>query len=75
MLLGHGNPEVLEAVYEQLPNGTTFFANNSKGIELAEAICEAVACCEKVRFVASGSEADMYAMRLARAFTRKKQNY
>ena len=73
MLLGHGNPEVLEAVYEQLPNGTTFFANNSKGIELAEAICEAVACCEKVRFVASGSEADMYAMRLARAFTGKNK--
>lgn len=69
MLLGHGHPEVMEAVLEQLPNGMTFFANNSKGIELAEAICEAVPCCEQVRFVASGGEADMYAMRLARAFT------
>ncbi|MCP5088211.1 MAG: aminotransferase class III-fold pyridoxal phosphate-dependent enzyme [Rhodobacteraceae bacterium] len=69
MLLGHGHPEVMEAVLEQLPKGMTFFANNSKGIELAEAIVDAVACCEQVRFVTSGSEADMYAMRLARAYT------
>ena len=69
MLLGHGHPEVMEAVLEQLPKGTTFFANNSKGIELAEAITEAVPCCEQVRFVASGGEADMYAIRLARAHT------
>ena len=69
MLLGHGHPEVMEAVLEQLPKGTTFFANNSKGIELAEAITDAVPCCEQVRFVASGGEADMYAIRLARAYT------
>lgn len=69
MLLGHGHPEVMEAVLEQLPKGMTFFANNAKGIELAEAIAEAVPCCEQVRFVASGGEADMYAIRLARAYT------
>ncbi|SHJ11769.1 glutamate-1-semialdehyde 2,1-aminomutase [Shimia gijangensis] len=69
MLLGHGHPEVMEAVLQQLPKGMTFFANNTKGIELAEAICAAVPCCEQVRFVASGGEADMYAIRLARAFT------
>ena len=69
MMLGHGHPEVLEAVYEQLPKGMTFFANNTVGIELAEAICDAVACGEQVRYVGTGSEADMYAMRLARAFT------
>ena len=69
MLLGHGHPEVMETVLEQLPKGMTFFANNAKGIELAEAIVEAVPCCEQVRFVASGGEADMYAMRLARAYT------
>jgi len=73
MLLGHGHPEVLEAVLEQLPKGMTFFANNSKGIELAEAIIDAVPCCEQVRFVASGGEADMYAMRLARAYTGKNR--
>jgi glutamate-1-semialdehyde 2,1-aminomutase len=71
MLLGHGDPEVMEAVLEQLPNGMTFFANNARGIELAEAIVEAVPCCEQVRFVTSGGEADMYAIRLARAHTGK----
>ncbi|MEM6385170.1 MAG: aminotransferase class III-fold pyridoxal phosphate-dependent enzyme [Pseudomonadota bacterium] len=69
MLLGHGHPEVMEAVLEQLPKGMTFFANNTRGVELAEAITDAVPCCEQVRFVASGGEADMYAIRLARAYT------
>lgn len=69
MLLGHNHPAVIEAVLEQLPKGMTFFANNSKGIELAEAIVDAVPCCQQIRFVASGGEADMYAMRLARAYT------
>jgi glutamate-1-semialdehyde 2,1-aminomutase len=49
--------------------GTTFFANNEHGIRLAAEIVDAVACAEKVRFVSSGSEADAYAMRLARAYT------
>ena len=71
MLLGHGDPEVMEAVLEQLPKGLTFFANNACGIELAEAIVDAVPCCEQVRFVTSGGEADMYAIRLARAYTSK----
>jgi len=71
MLLGHGHPEVMEAILKQLPQGMTFFANNSKGIELAEEICNAVKCSEQVRYVSSGGEADMYAMRLARAFTGK----
>ncbi len=69
MLLGHGHPEVLEAAQEQMAKGMTFFANNARGIELAEEICNAVACAEQVRYVSSGGEADMYAMRLARAFT------
>ncbi len=69
MLLGHGNPEVLDAVQSQLGKGLTFFANNTAGIELAEAICTAVPCAEQVRYVTSGGEADMYALRVARAFT------
>ncbi|MDW4550201.1 aminotransferase class III-fold pyridoxal phosphate-dependent enzyme [Defluviimonas sp. D31] len=69
MLLGHGHPEVLEVVAEQLPKGMTFFANNAPGVELAEEICRAVPCAEQVRFLSSGGEADMYAMRLARAHT------
>jgi len=58
----------METVLQHLPNGQTFFANNPLGIELAETICEAVPCAEQVRYVSSGGEADMYAMRLARAF-------
>ncbi|MEL6238971.1 MAG: aminotransferase class III-fold pyridoxal phosphate-dependent enzyme [Pseudomonadota bacterium] len=69
MLLGHGNEEVQEAVFEQIPKGMTFFANNAAGVELAEEICRAVPCAEHLRYVSSGGEADMYAMRLARAFT------
>ena len=69
MILGHGHPEVLEAVDDQLPRGMTFFANNRAGIALAEELCRAVACAEQIRFVSTGGEADMYAMRLARAYT------
>jgi glutamate-1-semialdehyde 2,1-aminomutase len=71
MLVGHGHPEVTAAVQERVAQGTTFFANNRYGIELAEAIVAAVPCAEQVRFVSTGSEADLYAMRVARAFTRR----
>ena len=73
MLLGHGNKEVEEAVLEQIPRGMTFFANNASGIELAEVICDAVPCAEQLRYVSTGGEADMYAMRLARAFTGREK--
>lgn len=69
LILGHGHPEVLEAVAEQLPRGQTFFASNAIGIELAEEICRTLPCAEQLRYVSTGGEADMYAMRLARAFT------
>jgi glutamate-1-semialdehyde 2,1-aminomutase len=71
MLVGHAHPEVTEAAQAQIARGTTFFANNRLGIELAEAIVEAVPCAEQVRFVSSGTEADLYAMRAARALTRR----
>ncbi len=71
MLVGHAHPEVTEAAQAQIARGTTFFANNRLGIELAEAIVDAVPCAEQVRFVSSGTEADLYAMRAARAFTRR----
>ena len=69
MILGHGHPEVLDAVHSQLDKGMTFFANNPAGIELAEEIIKAVPSAEQLRYVSSGGEADMYAMRLARAYT------
>jgi glutamate-1-semialdehyde 2,1-aminomutase len=69
MLVGHAHPEVTAAAQARIAQGTTFFANNRWGIELAEAIVEASPCAEQVRFVSTGSEADLYAMRAARAFT------
>src|SRR5436309_12264903 len=71
MLVGHAHPEVTEAAQAQIQKGTTLFANNRLGIELAEAIVEAVPCAEQVRFLSSGTEADLYAMRAARAFSRR----
>ena len=69
LILGHAHPEVMNSVGEQLKNGTSFFASNSSAISLAEEICSAVVCAERVRYVSTGTEADMYAMRLARAYT------
>ena len=71
MLVGHADPAVTAAVLAQVPRGTTFFANNRPGILLAEAIVAAVACAEQVRFVSSGTEAALFAMRLARAVRRR----
>lgn len=71
MVVGHSHPKVIESVLNQLDNGTTFFATNEKAIQLAEEIVKAVPCAEKVRFFSTGSEATLYAMRTARAYTRK----
>lgn len=71
MYIGHAHPEVTEAVLAQVPRGTTFFANNEHGIRLAEEIVAALPCAEQVRFLSSGTEAGMYAMRVARAFRKR----
>jgi len=71
MLVGHAHPEVTAAAQARIAQGTTFFTNNRYGIELAEAIVEAVPCAEQVRFVSTGSEADLYAMRAVRAFRKR----
>jgi glutamate-1-semialdehyde 2,1-aminomutase len=73
MFLGHAHPDVTAAAQAQIGKGTTFFANNAAGIRLAAAIVDAVPCAEKVRFVSSGTEADAYAMRLARAFRKREK--
>ncbi len=69
MVLGHGHPEILDAVRAQLDKGLTFFASNARGIELAEEICRVIPSADQLRYVSTGGEADMYAMRLARAHT------
>src|SRR5246127_4415372 len=71
MFIGHAHPDVTAAVLAQVPRGSTFFANNEHGIRLAAEIVDAVACADKVRFVSSGTEADLYAMRLPRAHKKR----
>src|SRR3954469_4133623 len=71
MFIGQGHPEVTAAVQSQLPHGTTYFGNNRHGIALARAIVDAVPCAEQVRFVCTGTEADLYAMRAVRAYRKR----
>jgi glutamate-1-semialdehyde 2,1-aminomutase len=71
MFIGHAHPEVTAAIQAQVPLGTTYFANNKHGVALAEAIVDAMSCADQVRFVCSGTEADLYAMRAARAFRKR----
>jgi len=71
MFAGHAHPDVVAAVQAQVARGTTFFSLNEPGIRLAAAIVEAVPCAEKVRFTSSGTEADVYAMRVARAYRKR----
>lgn len=69
MILGHVHPEVVEAVREQLGTGMSFGAPCALEAELAERIIAMVPSIEMVRFVSSGTEATMSAVRLARAAT------
>ena len=71
MFIGHAHPEVTKAVQTQVETGSTFFGNNKHGIALAQAIVDAVPCAEQVRFVCTGTEADLYAMRAVRAFRKR----
>ena len=69
MILGHANAEILDAVREQLPKGTSYGAPCCAEVTMAEVVARAVPSIEKVRFVSSGTEATMSAIRLARGFT------
>jgi glutamate-1-semialdehyde 2,1-aminomutase len=69
MILGHAHPKVVEAIRAQAGRGTAFAAANAIEGELAELLCERVPSLDLVRFCNSGTEATMFAMRLARAFT------
>ena len=68
MLLGHAHPEVLAAVSEAVARGTSYGTPTRPEVELAEEIVDRTPV-EKVRFVSSGTEATMSAIRLARGFT------
>ncbi len=73
MILGHNHPAVEEAVAKALANGTSYGAPTPLEIELAELVIDAVPSIESVRFVNSGTEATMSAIRLARGYTDKKK--
>lgn len=69
LILGHKNPNVVNAVQKQVERGALFGTPNETEIRLAEKIIKHVPCAEKVRFVNSGTEATSSAIRLARACT------
>ena len=69
MILGHGNPAVLEAVEKAVREGLSFGAATEREVEMAELICAMVPSVEMVRMVNSGTEAVMSALRAARGFT------
>ena len=71
MIIGHGNTSVINAVQNQVLKGFTFGASTENEIKLAEIVCNAFPGMDKVRFVNSGTEAILSAIRLARAFTKK----
>ncbi|MGZ7069458.1 MAG: glutamate-1-semialdehyde 2,1-aminomutase, partial [Methanobacterium sp.] len=73
LVLGHANYKILHDVKKQLGQGTTFGVPTQKEIELAKMVIKKVPCAEMVRFVNSGTEATMSAIRLSRAATGKKK--
>ena len=72
LILGHSQPEALEAIIQAARNGTSFGASTPTEADLAELVIGAFPAIEKVRFVSSGTEATMSAIRLARAHTQRK---
>jgi glutamate-1-semialdehyde 2,1-aminomutase len=73
LILGHAHPEVIAALAGAIAGGTSFGAPTERELVLAGLITEALPSVEKVRFVNSGTEATMSAIRLARAFTGRQK--
>ncbi len=72
LILGHAVPDVIDAIVHAACNGTSFGASTPTEADLAELVTGAFPVVEKVRFVSSGTEATMSAIRLARAYTKRK---
>lgn len=72
LILGHAAPKVVEAILDTACNGTSFGASTPSEADLAEIVISAFPHMQKVRFVNSGTEATMSAIRLARAYTKRK---
>jgi glutamate-1-semialdehyde 2,1-aminomutase len=73
LILGHAQPRVVRAIKKAAENGSSFGAPTELETMLAKLICEAMPAIEMIRFVNSGTEAAMSAIRLARAFTRRSK--
>jgi glutamate-1-semialdehyde 2,1-aminomutase len=71
LILGHAQPDVLAAIIQAAQDGTSFGAPTERETELAELVCHLMPSVERVRFVNSGTEAVMSALRLARAYTKR----
>jgi glutamate-1-semialdehyde 2,1-aminomutase len=71
LILGHSPPAVVKAVKTQLENGTQYGTSHELEIELAEKVAKIVPTAQMTRFTNSGTEANMYATRLARTYTRR----
>jgi glutamate-1-semialdehyde 2,1-aminomutase len=71
LILGHANPVVAAAIADQAQKGTSFGVTTELEIELATLITQAIPFIEKIRFVSSGTEATMSAVRLARGVTKR----
>ncbi|HXD22910.1 MAG TPA: aminotransferase class III-fold pyridoxal phosphate-dependent enzyme, partial [Gemmatimonadaceae bacterium] len=71
LILGHAHPEVLRAITETAARGTSFGAPCEQEIELAEYLTSSYRGLEQVRFVSSGTEATMSAIRVARGATKR----
>lgn len=69
LILGHAHPDVVAAVADQAQRGTSYGMTSPLEVELGELIARAIPSIEKIRFVSSGTEAAMSAIRLARAAT------
>lgn len=69
LIVGHSHPEVVEAVDEQMADGSHFYLPTDEGHRLARRIVDAVPCAEQLRFTSTGTEATYLAIRLARAYT------
>jgi glutamate-1-semialdehyde 2,1-aminomutase len=72
LILGHAAPDVLDAIVGAACNGTSFGASTPAEADLAELVLAALPPMQKIRFVNSGTEATMSAIRLARAYTKRK---
>ena len=72
LILGHAEPNVLDALLGAACNGTSFGASTPSEADLAELVLGAFPSMQKIRFVSSGTEATMSAIRLARAYTKRK---